>query len=703
MKDNLHYILEEDGRSLTVQNGVVNSTSQPTPLRNTPDGWRNLIVSWQRDLTKHGVIRSFTTPLGFVNDAAHILRDNVYRYGFERKLYFLIQQLTPEVDETFFRLIYRYLYKGELDLSTFKDEDTRVTCGIMEGGLSKLLKANEGTTYEIPFDDDAINVKMDGIYLSQNAKYDITPLKDTSDGFPNSNKDLKTLNISLINKEGTASGIALFDQTNEQIDGSVSTLEYMAQSSNYFAVNNNQETINLHISGTMRFRCTFKLGSISFSSDIKKNDDTQFVIFNNVALNDDQEYTQDFDFTIPLGPGEKLFWFSFFNTTSPVLETARIEYLESDLVLMDFTSRKDTTYVKAFKPFDLFKKLVERITGRATDAESTLLQNESNLTITCGDAIRGIEGAKVKTSLNQLFEHCSVAHFAGMGIEGDKIKIEKRSHYFNTENPIDLGSVSKMKKSFATDIMGNTFKIGWPDPAAEDVNGKRSFNGSNLYSSQITRVAKELIFISAYSADPYEIEITRINLEGKETTDSSTDNKNYVINVDITAPETVVNIGTVYSLKRIVYDSLEGVPTATVFNIEDLTPKRLAIKHGPWLRSILWPNDLQKIKFESTQRNATLKTVQGTEVIQENTDIDIFSIGERLFLPFYFEFDAVPPVELIGLLEENTNRIFKWIENGITYKGFLIKAALTPNTEEPQSFKMLSAPDNDLLRLINQI
>jgi hypothetical protein len=705
MKDNLHYILEEDGRSLTLDNGVVNSHSQPMPLKNTPDGWRNIVITTERILAKYGMQRSFTTPMGFVNDGATILRDVVLRQNYERKLFFLIQRLSPEVDVSFFRLIYRYLYKGELDLSTFKDEETKVTCGIMEGGISKLIKAGEGTTFEIPFDSDAINVKMDGISLSQNAQYGIIPIEDTSSGFANGNTDLKTQSISLVNKEGTASGIALFDQTNEQIDGSISTLEYMAGSDNHWAINNSGSTINLHIKGKMKFKCTSKTGTVHFSSDIKKNDDTQFIIFNNVTLVENTIYEQLFEFTIPLGPGEKLFWFDFFNNSGGGLNLARIEYLETDIVALDYTSKKETTYIKAFKPYDLFRKLIERITGLSTDALSQVLQDESNLVITCGDAIRGVEEPKVKTSLSQFFEHCAVAHFAGSGIEGGKLVIEERGHFFNPNSPVDLGQAKDLKVTLATDIIANTVKIGWQEPQVDDVNGKYSFNGSHIRSSPVTRIVKELSAVSPYGADPYEQEIIRINLEGKKTTDSSSDNKVYVQNVDLLAPETVDGIGIVYPLKRVIYDNQGdpdsfGLHTPTVFNIEELTPARLLQKHGPWLRSIFYPFDLEKLKFQSTERNALLKTILGSETIQENADYTIGSLGTKLFLPFYFEFETVVPADLVTILEANPNQCFTFSWNGDTYKGFPMKISQAVNTEESQRFKLLAAPDTNLENLI---
>ncbi len=771
MKEFLYYITEEDGRSLLINNGVVNTSSQPVPLPNTPEGWQNLIINWERELAKYGITRSTSTPLAFLLDAAKILRFTNYTQSYERKLFLLIQQLATEVDAVYYKQKYRYFYKGELDLSTMKDDDIKFTCTLMEGGLSKLLKANENTVYPIEFDSTAVNVEMSGISIYQKATYDITPIMDRSDGFSgNLWKDLKTIGFSFISKEGVGSGIALFSQNIEQVDESNTKEEYMASSTNYFAINNSSSTINLRIQGKLKFYCKTKTGTVHYYADFNKQDGTSYAIFNNLTLVEGVTFEQDFDHTIPLGPGEKLFLLSFFDNSGGGTNLAEVEYQETDPVTIEYNSTKETTFCKAYKPYDLFRKLIERITGSANNASSELLQEHSNLVITCGDAIRGIEGAKIKTSLNQLFDHVNAVHCAGIGIENGKVVIEERAHFFDTSNPIDLGTVKNAEKAFATELMGNTLEIGWPEPNVEDVNGKYSFNGFHSYSTTVTRIVKKIEIKSPFGADPYEIELIRINLDGKTTTDSSSDNKNYVLNVD-NASETVLATvsfseeggfmvapfsigfvkdqliritgsasndgeytvtgvaqllgiaqlvgldgsltdeedvpvlieflnGAVFPLKRIAYDTLEGVPTNTVFNIEELTPKRLLKKHGPWLRSVFWPFDDQKFTFETTQRNEDLKTVKGSETIQENANVNISSLGPRLFLPLYYDFETTVPSNLVELLEEAPNRCFQWTDNGNTYKGFLIKASLAANTLQEQKLRMLCAPDVNLENLV---
>lgn len=770
MRTNLHYITEEDGRSLSVVNGVVTPSSQPKHLPNAPAGAKDVVISWERIANRYGIQRTFTTPLQYVLDAARIIRHYFYNVGYEHKLFHLIQRQKTYMDDTTFRQRYEYLYRGEIDLSTFKDEGEFVTCNIMEGGLDKVLKAKESTVYEIPFDDDAISVKMDGIPIfSKSSLVSIEQVSITNVTTYN----LLWLAIEFLNTEGTIVNGAAFSQTQLNYQSSSPYDDNRNLDNNFFEA---AEAIQIKIkfpviTGTLDNGISGELYILNSNGTrtqvhiVESDNPTGTVGFRKV-----QEFSEK-EITVSLVAGEKLYLISQAIDSSLIAGGSSIGWSEFT-VNIEYESVFRQTYIKAFKPYDLFRKLVEKITGNADDASSSLLQQQSNLVLTSGDAVRGIEGASIKLSLAQFYEHCNLVHFAGEGIENGKTEIETRSKFYNATNPVHLGNAKDLNISLATDLIGNKLKIGWQQPDVEDVNGKYSFNGSLNFQSVITRVVKELIMQSPFSADPYEIEITRINLEGKTTTDDQVDNKVFCLNVtplasqytdsfvafqqigdlntigavsasiplqvgtkfttsDATNPgpftvqsllpllgqvlivveEEVTNVagapvtltivsGLPYELTRETYDTLQGVPTPEVFNIKELTPKRLALKNGAWLRSIFHPFDNTSLEFTSTDKNKDLLTTLAGLTIQEKASIAISSLGGRLFLPIYFEFETEVPQDLIQLLEENPNRCFSFDWNGDTYKGFNVKVSIAINTEESQSVKLLCAPDVDLLKLV---
>src|SRR5690606_35563771 len=70
---------------------------------------------------------------------------------------------------------YRNIFTGEIDYSTFQDRRNAVEVAVMEGGISKMIKAYEQVQYEIPLDDpEAIEVVIPGIGVVEKA-YAISP------------------------------------------------------------------------------------------------------------------------------------------------------------------------------------------------------------------------------------------------------------------------------------------------------------------------------------------------------------------------------------------------------------------------------------------------------------------------------------------------------------------------------------------------
>jgi len=760
LKPYQYYLLEMDGRSNYVTNNVVSSRGTATPLPQTADGWQEVAFAWERNKTKHGIVRSFSKDLSFVLDGALILRDAFYKKNIDRKLFLLIQKLELEYTDDFYKWIYRYLYKGELDFSTAKDSQDKVDIAIMEGGLSKQLNANQNTIYEIPFDEDAVNCKLDGIEFEIKGVYsnpEITVDPSTYYFLP----------ISFINREGSAAGVAFLSQQAQNISSGPLGLE---TSENYFFYTVDARTVRV----VGKIICHFATGTL-FDFKFIDNENTVHYALSYTTYTGTQEF--EFDFEADMPANGKLFLYSSQNP----IDINEVQYYESTIEIL-FPYTHQTTWTKAYTRKTLFRKLCAKIFGNEDYAVSTLLENGDRL-ITSGDAIRGITDAVIKTSLSDFYNDVDSDLMTGLGIEpgaattnlpaGNRLTIESREHYYDDSDPIDLGEVKDLEITAAVDFMANTVKVGWKEPDIEDVNGKYDFNGSHQYTTPIERISKEYNIVSSYKAGPFEIEITRINLDGKTTTDNNNDNDNFVLwaersQLDVTTTATFaadgvivldplieivtgqkiritgsvsndgeytvtsfVNIGIVqfvtvaetivveasvsillefisgftYNLIRETYDNEAdpddfGVPSpTTIFNI-DLSPKRKIKRHGRWLASMLENYDNDKIIFQSGTKNTKLKTEQGSTIIREYADLSVGGLGSKIFLPKLFSFTVNSPVNLGELMEENTNRCFQFTWDGNTYKGFTMKTALSPNEMKEQEYNLLSTADNDLTKLI---
>jgi hypothetical protein len=771
-----YYLLEEDGRSLTVQNGVVTATSVKTPLTNTPDGWQDQSIAWERDMIKTGLVNNATAPFGFVRDAAKILRKIIWTQSFERKIFLLILKWTIEFNTIigYYKDYYKYFYKAELDLSKVKDEDHIVTIPLLEQGISQKLKANENTTYEIPFDKDSIWVKMDGVELTFKKSY-LCPAQDLSceSSWP-SNPDKKNnyvLGFNEIASEGTTVNVASLSITDTTFPA-----PYDLSTADGWFIKVTGET---EITAKLKFRFLLSNGPLGLSGSFRfrlvNSNGSQIHVFADQTF-DTSIYSQIFEFdseiTFTMQAGEKAFLLIEMESQSSLLHGGphiiTVHFYET-ICQFDYKSRYRTTYVRAFQPMTMFRKLIEKITGSPLNCASTLLEENSNLCITCGDAIRGINGARVKISLDQFFQTYRTQLAAGMGIEAGLCTIDTFAHFLTVDNPLVLGGAKDFVATFAVDLMANTAKIGYLEKQIDDVNGKYSFHNAILYGSPVTRVVKELDIICPAAACPYYIEITRANLEGKVTTDNLADNDLMIVDtksqgisytfdyeafgspdkgfaftgsleiIDILKPGdtfsvvgTALNDGTyniesivagiggfqvftiqptqaesgtnvtvitdVYELFREDYDDFEGVPQVTsLFNIR-LSPARLTEKHKPWLNSVFFQQAGLNLKFLSTEKNRTFKTVKGSVTVDEDADVTIGT--QRLFKPVYFDFENEVPADLVETLESNPNRGFTTSWYGHNLTGILLKAALAPNTLEEQSYKLLCGPDEDLSKLL---
>lgn len=526
-----YYIVDENNRSGRIINGVIEWVATPTPLPNSPDGWQDISLIWEYSLVRYGTMRSFSLPLGFVLDAATILRDGLYRSTVDKKLFLIIQRRVLELDENYFKDYYKFFYKGQFDFSTAVDKQSeqRFEVNLLDGGLWRTIKAKEDTVYSIPL-SDADYIVMDGLEIFSSTSF----LSVSSTIISNvAMYGLMWLPIQFINSEGTIVNAVSLSQ--EQIE---------KQSNSNYDDSDNAE--NYFFSSTSEIEITLSIGEIIGELNnglkgelyIKNSNGTRTQIA--VIESDNPSGTSGFtkrqvfasqEIIISLAAGEKLYLISQ-NTDSPLIAGGSATIWSEFKIKINFASKFRTTTIRAYSPINLFKALLSKMGIDENKVVSNALES-STYYITSGDGLRMIDGAVIKTSFKDFFAAFNVYHMLGWGIENDTVRIERRSYFRNkTPEPFDCGNAKDMEISPATDLMFSRLKIGHKEQNIDDVNGKFDFNGTTNYSSPAEAVSNELEIVSPYKAGPYEIEITRINFDGKTTTDGENDNEVYVIDTD---------------------------------------------------------------------------------------------------------------------------------------------------------------------------
>ena len=700
-REYLTFLTDADGRSYRVKNGLVETTSVPTRLGVSPDGLRDTAIVYQRNATYYGLFRSYTTPLKFIKSGARIVRERLYKYGTEDRIYLLIHRLAKAFSGGW---VHKLFYKGELDLSQSKDSDTHIEVNVMEGDLVKLLKANEKTLYEFDLDDArAIWVQLDGIRLLQKANFIVT------NGLLDNDLGGHIIAVDFIGGEAIES----IGAVGEERVKTGNTISKLWGTGAYFVQTGDEDTDLTIDWDFMMYPSLDGVGSIPNTTiffqlwTLQSDSAGQFNQLQGVGGGDPlllydqwQHFSGSTTITVPANSRCVLYM-----TANQNRDFTLFTYGAEGYVNVQYTYRHPTTYVKAFRPADLGQMLLDKMTGGGYTFSSNYLSSPAywkGLVVTSGDGVRGLDGAKLRTTFADFFESYDVPCNLCLKISGATLSMEKKEEAFGATVAKDFGEVKNLKVNTAKNYQYNTVKIGYPDSNTEALNGKDEFNVSQVYSSPVTRISKELNLVSKYRASMYEIEIARINLDGKTTTDDQNDKEVYFLHTSTIAINNLLgNPQHYYKLIRPEFTSITGLLfPETAFNVM-ISPKHCLLNHGNYLRSLFYWLESGKLAFQSSDKNAELKTVLSGVTVDEKADVVIGSLAAPLFIPLTFEFDSAIPDDMIDIMDATPADTFAFEYEGLTYYGFAEEINIKPVGRPPQQTTLLCSPVTDLTQLIN--
>jgi hypothetical protein len=735
----LYFLVNSDNLSYYINNGVLAKSSTPVPLKLTPDGYKEQALTFVRNSTYFSIFRSFSIPLRFVVDGARILRELLYKKGYEENIYLIIlrENTTTGRHEGF--------YKGELDLSKFQDSLNFFQVNASEGGLTKFIKAFESTSFEVPLKGQGIlNLGLNGLMLHKKFVYAII---DGKYGFQH------TIGMSFAYEEGTSfnilSGSSFYDGN---------PIDLANDDDRWILKNIGNDTVTPTISGPIIFKNPATQDIALFIQ--KSNGDIIYLYpFTTIGPG---SYTLSINQTFTVNPHERIYVGGLSSFGNLEIQATQLE--------ISFNTRYRDTVAPIINLEDLGDRIIKQMAGNDYSLVSPLLRN-CGVYATCGDALRGFTDAKIKTTFKDYFTNVNRNLNVGLSIKDKTVYIKAKKDYYTSDVIYSLGLVKDVSFELAEEFIFNNLKIGYPNETYDDVNGRDEFNQTQEYKTEITRIAKTLDLTGSWKAGPYAIEFARINLQGKTTTDASSDNDNFLIDVELqqvsgsvravvygtplrgiliqstdipaefiagksfylngstlnnqaytiksvspditggffidTAEQTTAEAfqGQVIFnnaiLRRKVYDSITGVlnPQAQ-FNIE-LSPKRLLLNHAGELRSMLWMQDNKKLTFQTTNKNAELKTTLAGVTIEEKADVVISKLGTHYFIPILAKFETIVPEALSTIMEASSTGVFSFEYRGNTYKGYCMEAKQKPSDDEAQEWTLLLSADNDIKNIIH--
>lgn len=694
----LHFLTDEQGRCYQYQNGQAVATAQAAFLPVGPDGWIDKTIKWQRDSNYHQLFRTFTNPFKHVKEGAFIVRDRLYKKGTEDKLYHVIHKLDKSFGGGW---KHKYFYKGQIDLSKVNDTDTSVGVNILEGGLSKFVKANENTEYELDIDvADAVDIKHDGITLKQKATYLI------SDGSaPEIGR--ATIAMQLIGNESVSS-INAVSQERVKTGNSAGALfnadtRFLTTGTEDTAITINWDfNVTLDLVGVSPINPTsvfLQLIVLENGSSTNNINIQQIPFTDPVQLyNHKHHMVGTYTATIPANRQCLLYMTSNQGATN---DFTFYTYDNDGSFSIDYTYRHRTTFIKGLRPMYVAQKLLDKMTGGGYQLISNYISSEwNNLLITSGDAIRGIAGAKLKTSWRALYDSYNVPCNLSSGIRDQVMYVEKKAGAYQSNVQLDLGAVTNMVVNIAQDFMYNLIKIGYPNTDTEVVNGRDEFNVTVTYTSVATK-PKTFDLISKYRASMYEIEDLRINLDGKTTTDATNDNTVFFIHAETNA--TTGGAGepaTYYKLLRNTYTSLTGlISPSSAYNLE-LHPELCLKRHGDYIHGAFYWLASTDLTRETSDKNDRVVAIKSGQTYIGNKTIQIATLDAPLFIPLTFQVEGPMPDETITILEAGPNGTFTWTYGDDRFYGFPLETGIQPVDRPAQESTLLCTPATDITKLV---
>lgn len=569
----------DSGRNVR-QTPIFDGLSQDLTIE-TPDGWKDMTLGFEKNQDYQGFNRSFSFPAKLIDDAAYIVRtlfNTPLGQGIETPITMTVLKYNDNPNPGDAQ--YSLYWTGRLDLFNSEDQVAEgFKVNMIEGGAMQLVKAMENVVFELPVDGsivENIQVYYDGMLVTDTAYFDFVPGALI---YPGDNP-VATVQTG---EDGDSFGVQLGDQQQEQ-----ASTGYFQNSGN-FAIscanpsNAAGQTTAVHIVGSITVRpfnssfpVAFRMWTgTSLSVPVAGGQThTQSLVPGTQAGNDNsktveirQPTTFYFDKTVDLAPGENLFIMALND------DSAHSTVVMSGSFQLQYATKPQDSFVWGMSLFDEINLIIKNMCALATRTfqpinvgfVSTLLQARQDLFVTSGDALRASGdpnyqkffnalqnnpnfpninefysyGPVIKTTLKQAFTAAKVQLMAAMGNqqlsgENEKIFLEAMGYIYDaSKDTFDLGEVSGMTMSVNKDYLYNILEIGYDVGEFDQKSAKYEWNTKLTMQFPFKSfTGKTLSLICPYQASAFKQERLRASLDGTSITRNDGDNTVFLAQID---------------------------------------------------------------------------------------------------------------------------------------------------------------------------
>jgi hypothetical protein len=674
------------------------SESETLVLTHHPIGWNEYGMEWARKRDDRGYGNKMVTDLRFVKEGANFLRRIFAEGESMAKAKLLVERCN--------RSTYQYYTAFEADFNFSQYNDYRhrdanyVSVQLLEVNALSDMEGNQKAVYELDMPDtvtvqqtaNAINTatwtredkKGEEPYFSDGYAISIGSNDITSDRIT-----VKTQDDSFIDEGFTLRDWLLrIDAGNSIIPTPKIVLKYKISDISIAQNDTNNRGIILYSYYTLPPDPETMLGlSYLFTLTLTSADNGKTI-----------EGTIPLDaFPEPIGADKNWFLGMRVSLNLPVDNTMIMNVdLRLDMSVLAEPLVQPFSF-PAIRLFDLGRELLARIKPGYTFS-SSLLENDSILSTTfaaSGDAIRNIEGAKLKTSwrdfkesINRIHPTCLQVDYANMVVRLEDIG----QAYRKDVEILDLGKVERLDLEPYLEEAYSLINIGISDPDYSMVNGRFEFNNEHQYKTAITVTSSEGDFISKLRTDSFGVTAARYEAEKSETKDGKSDNNIFLIHCHAKENPTP------YVGHEIIGDETQLQRTG-IFNV-GLTPSRCLRRQARLLLTALRKQSHTLSWQTSSKTSATLVSRFQDPITGEWDSVaekdDVTLEGEPLFIAKKAKFTAIIPKNLPELMHANIGGYLSFTWKGNRYKGFPMDVQQRPVHNSPQEIYVLLHPETDI-------
>lgn len=553
----LYGVANKAGQTASFNGTSLEWNSVFTPLDLSPDGWMQLSILTERNKSTFGVDVTYGAPQNFVLSAASILKSIMYTYGINFPCWLVILEQRLVIDDTEYGFYYDLICKCEIDLSSAKDNGT-VTANILDGDVTKYLKANGDVKYSIDIDvPERKGVVMDGTVLQESASFILVDPIDPTFA-PNGNH-VQGLQLIAQDQKSTLGSQTTDREVIDQTEHAklLASTDYILQTSNetvLTVITDYAVTVQVTpgsglpvLPGVLLQIGFIVLDAAGNAVAYPGNENVYFTsgpfptggaFFGRHIVKVTHSFTVPANCTVYPRCQANATNDSYAHGVQFIYDNNDRASDSTPNMILQYTFKFKATVCWGLLAPDLFKKLVSAMTAGNYTCQSSLLDNpDIQLLFTCGDALRQLRGSQIKISMNQFFKCINLVHGTGMGALNSILTIERKRFWVAPNDPgVFLGDAGNgYSLQPATDMLVSSIKIGWPKQdysvALGDVNGKYEICVTHIYNTPNTRTSAVLDITTDVRGDMYGAEFARINLDGKTSVSDSGDNDVWALHV----------------------------------------------------------------------------------------------------------------------------------------------------------------------------